>query len=212
MPDVVVDRGSDDMLEQIGRSWGWILFFGVASIVVGGLVVARPRDTIYAFAIIVGIWLFISGLVRIVMAIADTSPSGGTRVLIAFLGLLSVLVGVIFLRHTFETIGTVGFLIGLFWIIGGLVEFLLGLRRQREPRPGLAPRHRRPRLCRRDRHPGLSAHHGGHPGHHHGHLAHPLRPLAGAPVVPGEEAGRLSPRRSPVRVPCRPGTDHGGWP
>lgn len=123
MPDVVVDRGSDDMLEQIGRSWGWILFFGVASIVVGGLVVARPRDTIYAFAIIVGIWLFISGLVRIVMAIADTSPSGGTRVLIAFLGLLSVLVGVIFLRHTFETIGTVGFLIGLFWIIGGLVKF-----------------------------------------------------------------------------------------
>jgi uncharacterized membrane protein HdeD (DUF308 family) len=57
------------------------------------------------------------------MAIADTTPTGGTRFLFAFLGLLSVLVGVIFLRHTFETIGTLGFLIGIFWVIGGLVEF-----------------------------------------------------------------------------------------
>ena len=123
MPDGVATTQSDDILEQIGRSWGWILFFGVASVVVGGLVVARPRDTIYAFAIFIGIWLFISGLVRIVMAIADTTPTGGTRFLFAFLGLLSVLVGVIFLCHTFETIGTLGFLIGIFWVIGGLIEF-----------------------------------------------------------------------------------------
>ncbi|MDQ1360306.1 MAG: hypothetical protein QOJ44_683, partial [Acidimicrobiaceae bacterium] len=90
MPDGVATTQSDDILEQIGRSWGWILFFGVASVVVGGLVVARPRDTIYAFAIFIGIWLFISGMVRIVMAIAVTTPTGGSRFLFAFLGLLSV--------------------------------------------------------------------------------------------------------------------------
>jgi uncharacterized membrane protein HdeD (DUF308 family) len=123
VPDVIVETESDDFLEVVGRSWEWVLFFGIASVILGALVVARPDDTIYAFAIVLGIWLFVSGLVRIVMAIADNTNTGGTRFLMAFLGLISVLVGLFFVRHTFETIGTLGFLIGIFWVIGGLVEF-----------------------------------------------------------------------------------------
>jgi uncharacterized membrane protein HdeD (DUF308 family) len=119
----VVDTESNDILEVIGRSWGWVLFFGISSVALGVIVVAWPKETIYAFAIILGIWLFVSGLVRIIMAIADNKNTGGTRFLMAFLGLLSVLVGLFFVRHTFETIGTLGFLIGIFWVIGGLIEF-----------------------------------------------------------------------------------------
>jgi uncharacterized membrane protein HdeD (DUF308 family) len=119
----VVDTESDDILEVIGRSWGWVLFFGIASVALGVIVVAWPKETIYAFAIVLGIWLFVSGLVRIIMAIADNRNTGGTRFLMAFLGLLSVLVGLFFVRHTFETVGTLGFLIGIFWVIGGLIEF-----------------------------------------------------------------------------------------
>jgi uncharacterized membrane protein HdeD (DUF308 family) len=119
----VVDTESDDILEVIGRSWGWVLFFGIASVALGVIVVAWPKETIYAFAIVLGIWLFVSGLVRIIMAIADNKNTGGTRFLMAFLGLLSVLVGLFFVRHTFETVGTLGFLIGIFWVIGGLIEF-----------------------------------------------------------------------------------------
>jgi uncharacterized membrane protein HdeD (DUF308 family) len=119
----VVDTESDDILEVIGRSWGWVLFFGISSVALGVIVVAWPKETIYVFAIVLGIWLFVSGLVRIIMAIADNRNTGGTRFLMAVLGLLSVLVGLFFVRHTFETIGTLGFLIGIFWVIGGLIEF-----------------------------------------------------------------------------------------
>ena len=83
----------------------------------------KPKDTIYAFAILLGIWLFVAGLFRIVVAIADHEDTGGTRWLMAFLGLLSVIVGILFLRHTDETVTTLAFLIGLFWVIGGLIEF-----------------------------------------------------------------------------------------
>ncbi|HWF22149.1 MAG TPA: DUF308 domain-containing protein [Acidimicrobiales bacterium] len=119
----VVDTESNDILEVVGRSWAWVLFFGFASVIAGAIVVAWPKETAYAFAIAVGIWLFVSGLVRIIMAIADSKNTGGSRFLMAFLGLLSVLVGLFFVRHTFETIGTLGFLIGIFWVIGGLIEF-----------------------------------------------------------------------------------------
>ncbi len=112
-----------DILRIIGKSWGWVLFFGIVTLILGVLVTIKPRDTVYAFAILLGIWLFVAGLFRIVMAIADHEDSGGTRWLMAFLGLLSVIVGILFLRHTDETVTTLAFLIGLFWVIGGIIEF-----------------------------------------------------------------------------------------
>jgi uncharacterized membrane protein HdeD (DUF308 family) len=100
-----------------------VLFFGIVTLLLGVVVVLRPRDTIYAFAILLGIWLFVAGLFRIVTAIADHEDATGTRWLMAMLGLLSVIVGILFLRHTEETVTTLAFLIGLFWVVGGIIEF-----------------------------------------------------------------------------------------
>jgi uncharacterized membrane protein HdeD (DUF308 family) len=112
-----------DILRIVGKSWGWVLFFGIVTLVLGVLVTIKPKDTIYAFAILLGIWLFVAGLFRMVVAIADHDDPGGARWLMAFLGLLSVIVGILFLRHTDETVTTLAFLIGLFWVIGGIIEF-----------------------------------------------------------------------------------------
>ncbi len=112
-----------DILRTIGKSWGWVLFFGIVTLILGVLVTLRPKDTIYAFAILLGIWLFVAGLFRMVMAIADHEDTAGTRWLMAFLGLLSVIVGILFLHRTDDTVTTLAFLIGLFWVIGGLIEF-----------------------------------------------------------------------------------------
>lgn len=113
----------DDVIRIIGRSWGWVLFFGIVTLIVGVLVILRPKDTVYFVAIVIGIWLFVAGLFRIVVAIADDEDTGGTRWLMAILGLLSVVVGVLFLRHTEQTVTTLAFLLGLFWIVAGIIEF-----------------------------------------------------------------------------------------
>ncbi len=120
-----IDRpgGGEDVLQVVGRSWGWVLFFGIATLILGLLIVIHPRDTVYAFAIVLGIWLFVVGLFRIVAAIAEDEDTAGQRWLGAALGLFAVIVGVLFLRHTDETVATLAFLIGLFWLIGGIIEF-----------------------------------------------------------------------------------------
>jgi uncharacterized membrane protein HdeD (DUF308 family) len=112
-----------DVLRVVGRSWGWVLFFGIVTVVLGVLVALRPESSIYFFAFVLGIWLFVSGLFRIVVAIADDNDTGGTRWLAAILGVLSVIIGILFLRHTDETLTSLAFLIGLFWVVGGMIEF-----------------------------------------------------------------------------------------
>ena len=112
-----------DILRVVGKSWGWVLFFGIVTLGLGIVVTLHPKDTFYAFAIVVGIWLFVAGLFRIIVAIADSEDTGGERWLIALLGLVSVVVGILVLHHTDETITTLAFLLGLFWVIGGIIEF-----------------------------------------------------------------------------------------
>jgi uncharacterized membrane protein HdeD (DUF308 family) len=125
-----------DVLRIIGKSWGWVLFFGIVTLALGVVITARPRDTIYAFAIVLGIWLFVAGLFRIVTAIADTRESGGSRLFMAVLGLLSVIVGILFLRRTEDTVTTLAFLIGLFWVIGGIIEFFTAYTDEPSPTRG----------------------------------------------------------------------------
>ncbi len=113
-----------DILRVIGRSWGWVLFFGIVTLILGAVVLARPRDTVFAFAIVFGIWLFVAGLFRIVMAFAESGETGGERLLMVLLGLLAVFIGILFLRRTEDTVTTLAFLLGLFWVIGGIIEFV----------------------------------------------------------------------------------------
>ncbi|HXW33793.1 MAG TPA: DUF308 domain-containing protein [Acidimicrobiales bacterium] len=113
-----------DPVLSIGRHWGWLLFFGIVTLVLGILITVRPVDTVYAVAILLGIWLLIAGVFRMVASIATRDVEGGTRFLGILFGLLAVLIGLLVLHRSFETIKIVGFLIGIFWVIGGIVELL----------------------------------------------------------------------------------------
>ncbi len=115
--------GEGEVLDVLGRSWGWVFAFGIATLVAGILVVSHPRDTIYFLAIVLGIWLFISGLFRMVAAIADKRDTAGVRWLLALLGLVSIILGVFFFHRTDQSVTTVVFLIGLFWVVAGVLEF-----------------------------------------------------------------------------------------
>ena len=120
---VEVTAPEGDVLRMVGKSWGWVLFFGLVTLGLGVVVTLHPKHSVYVFAVVLGIWLFVAGLFRIVVAIADHDDSSGARWMMAVLGLVSVIVGILFLRHTDQTVTTLAFLIGLFWVVGGIIEF-----------------------------------------------------------------------------------------
>jgi uncharacterized membrane protein HdeD (DUF308 family) len=117
-------------LADIGRHWGWVLFFGVVTLVAGVLVLVWPGHTLIAIAVLFGIQLVVAGIFRFVAALAADEASGSTRVLYALLGVLSFIIGLYALRHILITIAALALLLGIFWIVNGAVEAFTALSHQ----------------------------------------------------------------------------------
>jgi uncharacterized membrane protein HdeD (DUF308 family) len=116
-----------DVLAGIGRHWGWVLAFGIITLLAGLLTLAWPGRTIVVIAVLFGIQLVVAGIFRFVAAIAIDDESGGTRVLLALLGVLSFIVGLYALRNVLVTIAALALLLGIFWIVSGAMEAFTAL-------------------------------------------------------------------------------------
>src|SRR5215813_9950298 len=66
-------------------------------------------------------------IAQFVSAIASDDLTGGTRVLQALLGVLSLILGLYAVRHVFVTLLALALLLGIFWIISGAVELFMAL-------------------------------------------------------------------------------------
>ncbi len=116
-----------DVLAGVGRHWGWVLAFGIVTLLAGLLALAWPGRTVVVLAVLFGIQLVVAGIFRFVAALASDDQSGGTRVLLALLGVLSFIVGLYALRHILVTIATLALLLGIFWIVNGAIEVFTAL-------------------------------------------------------------------------------------
>jgi uncharacterized membrane protein HdeD (DUF308 family) len=125
-----------DLLADIGRHWGWVLAFGIVTLLAGLLALAWPGRTIVVIAVLFGIQLVVAGIFRFVAAFASDDESGATRVLLALLGVLSFIVGLYALRHILLTIATLALLLGIFWIVNGAVEAFTALSHREMPGRG----------------------------------------------------------------------------
>jgi uncharacterized membrane protein HdeD (DUF308 family) len=116
-----------DVLAGIGRHWGWVLVFGIITLLAGLLTLAWPGRTIVVIAVLFGAQLVVAGIFRFVAALASDDETGATRVLLALLGVLSFIVGLYALRHVLLTIAALVLPLGIFWIVNGAVEVFAAL-------------------------------------------------------------------------------------
>jgi uncharacterized membrane protein HdeD (DUF308 family) len=125
-----------DMLARVGRSWGWILAFGVISLLAGLAVLVWPDRTLIVVAVLFGIQLIVAGIFRFVAAFATDDLTGGTRALLAVLGVLSLVIGLYAVRHVYVTLLALALLLGIFWIINGTTELFMALSHRGMPNRG----------------------------------------------------------------------------
>jgi uncharacterized membrane protein HdeD (DUF308 family) len=135
---MALDARSDiaEVLAGIGRAWGWVLFFGIVTVVLGIVVLVWPDKTIVVVAVLFGIQLVVAGIFRFVTALAIDDAPGGTRVLLALLGVLSFIIGIYALKHVNVTIAALALLLGIFWIVNGAVELFTAIGQRGMPGRG----------------------------------------------------------------------------
>jgi uncharacterized membrane protein HdeD (DUF308 family) len=115
------------ILARVGRHWGWLLTFGIITLIAGLLTLAWPGRTVVVVAVLFGVQLVWAGMFRFVAAFAEDVGDTATRVLSALLGVLSLLFGLYALRHILVTVATLAVLLGIFWIVNGMVEVFTAL-------------------------------------------------------------------------------------
>ena len=121
-----------DMLGRVGRHWGWALAFGIITVIAGIVVLAWPGPTLLVIAILFGIELVVLGVFRFVAAFGH-DLTGGTRILYALLGVLSLIIGLYALRHILITLLALALLLGIFWVVNGAIELFAALNHREAP-------------------------------------------------------------------------------
>jgi len=108
-------------MEEVSKAWGWALFFGILTLVIGILVVVWPSETLKVLTILFALQLFVMGIYALVKSFSSANEH---KVMTVFLGLFSIIVAVIIVRNVITTITVVAFIIGLYWIINGIIMFV----------------------------------------------------------------------------------------
>lgn len=134
MADQTIDYGSANTLRTLGRSWGWLLFFGLLNLAIGILVMAYPRVTLGIIAFLFALQLFLVGLYRFVTAFAGDEKH---RVLSAIIGALAIIAAIICLRNIAQTVVILTLILGIYWVVYGVLDLVMALGDRSFPNRGL---------------------------------------------------------------------------
>ncbi|MEO6822415.1 MAG: HdeD family acid-resistance protein [Candidatus Nanopelagicales bacterium] len=126
-----------ESLATMGRHWGLVLTFGILSVLVGLIALIWPGITFAVFAVFFGAWLFVSGIVQLVQSFAGEA-SGGGRVLLAISGVCGIVLGLLCFRSAMHAAYILTLLIGIGWIIRGVMTFVAGISAAGAPGRGWA--------------------------------------------------------------------------
>jgi uncharacterized membrane protein HdeD (DUF308 family) len=106
----------------------WIrLILGVVAVIVGLLVIGWPDATVTVVAVLFGVNLLVEGCMRVLQAILTPAGSVAARILYGLLGVFSIVIGVLCLRNLLQTVAILVLLVGLSWLIAGIVELIAAL-------------------------------------------------------------------------------------
>jgi len=120
-------RDPADMMARVGRHWLWVLAFGIITLLTGIAALAWPGRTLVVVAVLFGVQLIVMGIFRFGVALASDDLTGGTRALLAVLGVLSLIIGLYAVRHVLITLLALALLLGIFWVVSGAVELFTAL-------------------------------------------------------------------------------------
>ncbi len=108
--------------KESARYWWVPATIGVLSVIAGVIVLAKPSNSLKTLAVIAGIFILIDGIAELV---ASFSRSTENRGLVALLGALNVIVGILLIRHPIQGVTVIALFIGIWLVVVGVIRFVM---------------------------------------------------------------------------------------
>jgi uncharacterized membrane protein HdeD (DUF308 family) len=105
-------------------SWQAAMLLGVLTLILGIIVAFHPTGSLNVVAVLLGILLILSGLFHLIRVF---DPAEQHRIWLGIAGLLFIVIGVVLIRHLHLTRALIGLIIGITWIVQGLVALIGGI-------------------------------------------------------------------------------------
>jgi uncharacterized membrane protein HdeD (DUF308 family) len=100
------------------------LVTGLITLALGVVLTLKPSQSLNVVCVIIGILLVIGGIFHFIRALDHDEQH---RAWIVTAGILEVVIGVVMIRHLGLTKAVIGLLIGIVWIVQGLVALFSGI-------------------------------------------------------------------------------------
>jgi uncharacterized membrane protein HdeD (DUF308 family) len=113
-----------DNLRPVTSFWWLFLLFGVVTLGVGVFFVVSPHETLSTFTVIAGIFLLVDGVLAILGSIFNR---GDGRGLLALIGVLSAIAGLVLIKKPFDTLVVFTLIVGIWFVVAGIVRFVVAL-------------------------------------------------------------------------------------
>ncbi|MER8091347.1 HdeD family acid-resistance protein [Streptomyces sp. NPDC087532] len=126
----------EGFLHRLSRTaWQVVLITGIASLVLGIVILAWPGPSLLVAGILFGIYLILSGALQLAAAFG-THRATSLRVLAFISGALSILLGLFCFRGRLESILLLALWIGIGWLIRGITHTLAAVHDPTMPARG----------------------------------------------------------------------------
>lgn len=122
-------------LVRRGESRALPALVGVVSAVAGVVLVRHPTKAVAVIALLLGLWLIILGLVRLIRAFDQTGQRGWA----SFSGLVEVAGGIVIVSSPHIGVATLALLVGIVFIVRGLALCVVAWALHRATRKVSAP-------------------------------------------------------------------------
>jgi uncharacterized membrane protein HdeD (DUF308 family) len=113
-----------DNLRPVTSFWWVFVLFGLVTLGVGVFFVVSPHETLSTFTVIAGIFLLVDGVLAIFGSIFS---KGDGRFLLALIGVLSALAGLVLIKKPFDTLVVFTLIFGAWFVVAGIVRFVVAV-------------------------------------------------------------------------------------
>ena len=113
-----------DELRPVTSLWWLLVLFGVVTFGVGVFFVVSPHETLSTFTVIAGIFLLVDGVLAIFGSIFG---KGEGRGLLAVIGVLSAIAGLLLVKKPFDTLVVFTLVVGVWFVVAGGVRFVVAV-------------------------------------------------------------------------------------